>query len=59
MAREAKAKTAIIADNTRRSIVLLFPVGCYPLLSSREVWFAAWLSVAGEDGLLIDCILYK
>ena len=54
MARKAKAKTAY---NTRRPIVLLFPVGCCPLLSSWEVWFAAWLSVAGEDGLLIDCML--
>ena len=57
MARKAKAKTAITAYNTRRSIVLLFPVGCCPLLSSWEVWFPAWLSVAGEDGLLIDCML--
>ena len=58
MARNAKAKTAIIADDTRRPIVLLFPVGCCRLLSSWEVWFAAWLSVADEDGLLIDCMLF-
>lgn len=57
MARKARAKTAIIADATRRPIVLLFPVGCCRLLSSWEVWFAPWLSVEGEDGLLIDCML--
>ena len=59
MGRKAEAKTAIIADDTRRPIVLLFPVSCSPHLGKfglllgfrRRVKTVCWLTVCYYKGV--------